>query len=191
MTFPFHFFVISSWFESQSAPGLFLFFFWTIYSFSVFGCKQYNQSDFGVNHLVMSMCTVFSCVVGKWCLLWPVCSLDRTLLAFSLLHFVLQAQTCLLLWVSLDFLLLHYSSLWWKGHLFLVLVLEGLELFDFSFLSISGWGIGLDYCDVECLPWKRTKIIPSFLRLFRYCILDSFVDCEGCSISFKRFLPTE
>ena len=21
-----------------------------------FGCKEYNQSDFGVNHLVMSMC---------------------------------------------------------------------------------------------------------------------------------------
>ena len=30
-----------------------------------FGCKEYNQSDFGVDHLVMSMCRVFSCVVGK------------------------------------------------------------------------------------------------------------------------------
>ena len=28
-----------------------------------------NQSDFGVGHLVMSMCRVFSCVVGRGCLL--------------------------------------------------------------------------------------------------------------------------
>ena len=30
-----------------------------------FGCKEYNQSDFGVDHLVISMCRVFSCVVGR------------------------------------------------------------------------------------------------------------------------------
>ena len=29
--------------------------------------KKYNQSDFGVDHLVMSMCRVFSCVVGRGC----------------------------------------------------------------------------------------------------------------------------
>ena len=86
---------------------------------------DYNQSDFGVDHLVMSMCRVFSCVVGR-CLSWPVCSLGKTLLAFALLHFVVQGQICLFLQVSLDFLLLHSSALWWKGHLFWGLVLEGL-----------------------------------------------------------------
>ena len=40
----------------------------------------------------MSMCRVFSCVVGRGCLLWPVCSLGKTLLAFALLHSVLQGQ---------------------------------------------------------------------------------------------------
>ena len=35
----------------------------------------------------MSMCSVFSCVVGRGCLLLPVCSLGKTLLAFALLHF--------------------------------------------------------------------------------------------------------
>ena len=35
----------------------------------IFGCKEYNQSDFSVDHLVMSMCRVFSCVVGRGCLL--------------------------------------------------------------------------------------------------------------------------
>ena len=83
----------------------------TIQSFSIFGCKEYNQSDFSVDQLVMSMCRVFSCVVGKGCLLSPVYSLGKTLLAFALLHFVLQGQICLLLQVSLDFLLLHSSPL--------------------------------------------------------------------------------
>ena len=55
----------------------------------------------------MSMCRVVSCVVGRGCLLRPVHSLGNTLLAFALLHFVLQGQTCLLLKLSLDFLLLH------------------------------------------------------------------------------------
>ena len=71
------------------------------------------------DHLMMSMCKVFSCVVGKGCFLWAVCYLGKNPLAFALLHSVLQGQNCLLLRVFLDFLLLHSSSLKWKGHLFL------------------------------------------------------------------------
>ena len=71
----------------------------------------------------MSMCRVVSCVVERGCFLWPGRSVGKTLLAFALLHFALQGQTCK---VSRDFLLLHSSPLWWKKHLFLVLVLEGL-----------------------------------------------------------------
>ena len=44
-------------------------------------------------------------------LLLPVRSLDKTLLAFDLLCFVLQGQICLLLQVALDFLFLHSSPL--------------------------------------------------------------------------------
>ena len=78
-----------------------------------------------------------SSVVGTGCLLWPVHSLGKTLLAFALLCFVLQGQICLLLQGSLDFLLLHSSPLWWKGHLFLVLVLEGLVgLHQFSSVQL-------------------------------------------------------
>ena len=58
----------------------------------------------------MSMCRVFSCVVGRGCLLWPVHSLGKTLLAFALLHSVFQGQICLLLQVFLEFLLLHSSK---------------------------------------------------------------------------------
>jgi len=40
-----------------------------------------------------------------------VVSLGKTLLAFALLHSVLQGQICLLLQVFLDFLILHSSPL--------------------------------------------------------------------------------
>ena len=43
------------------------------------------------------------------------------------------------------------------------------------------------------LPWKRTEIIVVFEIVFKYCILDSFVDYDGysiSSISSKGFLPT-
>jgi len=100
----------SSWSEPQSAPGLV---FADFIELIIFGCKEYNLSDFGVDHLVISMCRVFSCVVGRGCLLWEVCFLGKTLLAFALLHSVLQGQICLLLQVFLDFLLLHSSPLYW------------------------------------------------------------------------------
>ena len=58
----------------------------------------------------MSMCRVFSCGVGRGCLLWPVHFLGKTLLVFALLHSVFQGQICLLLQVFFDFLLLHSSS---------------------------------------------------------------------------------
>ena len=108
-----NFAIKSSWSEPCQLPVLFLL---TVQSFSIFGCKEHNQSVLGIDHLVMSMCRVVSCVFGRGCLLWPVCSLDKTLLAFALLHFVLQGQTCLLLQVSLDFILLHSNPLWWNGN---------------------------------------------------------------------------
>ena len=46
----------------------------------MFGCKEYNQSDFGVDHLVMSMYRVFSCVAGRGCLLGLVTKLKTIFL---------------------------------------------------------------------------------------------------------------
>ena len=43
----------SSQSEPQSAPGL------VFGDFSNFSCEDYNQSDFGIGHLVMAMCRVF------------------------------------------------------------------------------------------------------------------------------------
>ena len=42
---------------------------WTVYSFSIFSYKEYNQLDFGIDHLVMFMCRVISCFVEKGYLL--------------------------------------------------------------------------------------------------------------------------
>ena len=39
------------------------------------------------------------------------------------------------------------------------------------------------------LPWKRTEITLVFEIVPKYCILDSFLDYKGYSIS-KEFLPT-
>ena len=143
----------------------------------------------------MSMCRVFSCVVGRGCLLWPVCSLGKTLLAFALPHFVLQGQTCLSFQVSLDFLPLHSSPLQWKGHLLWALVLEGLvglhRTVQIQLLSITVRGIDLDYCDIEwfALETNRDHSVV-FETAPKNCIVDSFVDHDGYSISSKGFLPT-
>ena len=58
------------------------------------------------------MCRVISSVVGSD-ICYDQCILLATLLllAFALLHFILQGQICLLLQVSLDFLLLHSTAL--------------------------------------------------------------------------------
>ena len=143
----------------------------------------------------MSLCRVFSYVVGRRCLLWPVHFLGKTLLVFALLHSVFQCQICLLLQVFLDFLLLHSSPLEWKGYLLGGLVLKGLvglhRPFNFSFFSITGWGIDLDYHDIEwfALETNRDHSV-DFEFASKYCISDSFVDHDGYSISSEGFLPT-
>jgi len=66
-----------------------------------------------------------------------------------------------------------------------------IEPFTFIFCGISGWGIDLDYCDIECFALEVNQdhsVV--FETAPKYCILDSFVDYESYSISSKGFLPT-
>ena len=141
------------------------------------------------------MCRVVSCVVGRGCLLWLVHSLGKTI-SLSLLHFVLEDQTILLLQVSLDFLLLHSSPLWWKGLFFFFFgcqIYKFLQVFIelFSFFGISGWGIDVDYCDAEWLALEMNQDYSFIFEIVpKYCISDSFVDYEDYSFSCKEFLPT-
>ena len=76
-----------------------------------------------------------------------------------------------------------------------MLVLEGLigfiEPFSFSFFCTAGQGIDLDSCDIE---WFALEMNTDHSVIFeiasKYCILDSFVDHDGYSISSEGFLPT-
>ena len=62
---------------------------------------------------------------------------------------------------------------------------------NFSFFSISGWGIDLDYCDIEWFALETNEDLPFVFEIApKYCISDSFVDYECYSISSKGFLPT-
>ena len=76
-----------------------------------------------------------------------------------------------------------------------MLVLKGLvgllELFNFSFFSITGWDIDLDYCDIEWFALETNRDHSVVFEIAsKYCILDSLVDHDGYSISSEGFLPT-
>ena len=76
-----------------------------------------------------------------------------------------------------------------------MLVLEGLvglhRTVKLQLLSVTGWGIDLDYRDIErfALEMNRDHSV-IFEIVSKYSILDSFVDYDGYSISSKGFLPT-
>ena len=77
----------------------------------------------------------------------------------------------------------------------MVLVLKGLIVLQRSIQlqllqHYSGWGIGLDYRDIEwfALEMNRDRSV-TFEITSKYCILDSFVDHDGYSIYFEGFLP--
>ena len=60
---------------------------------------------------------------------------------------------------------------------------------NFSFLSITGWGIDWDHCDTEWLALETNRDHSVVFDIeSKCCILDSFVDHDGYSISSKVFL---
>ena len=74
-------------------------------------------------------------------------------------------------------------------------VLEGLvgvhRTVQLHLFSITGWGIDLDYCDIECFALEMNRDYSVIFEAApKYCTSDSFVDYEGYSISSKGFLPT-
>ena len=89
-----------------------------------------------------------------------------------------------------------------KDIFFWVLVLEGLvdlhraiqlQLLRHYWLAYTptSWGIDLDYCDIEWFALETNRDHSVIYEIApTYCILDSFVDYEGCCISSKGFLPT-
>ena len=77
---------------------------------------------------------------------------------------------------------------------FRLLVLEGLlvfiGLFNFSFFSITDWGIDLDYHGIEwfALEMNRDHTVV-FEIASKYCISDSFIEYDVYPISSKGLLP--
>ena len=66
-----------------------------------------------------------------------------------------------------------------------------IEPLNFILFSITGWGIDLDYCDIEWFALEMNKVHSVLFEVAsKYCISDSFVDFDGYFISFKEFLPT-
>ena len=69
--------------------------------------------------------------------------------------------------------------------------MQFIEPFNFSFFSITGEVIDLDYCYTEWFALEMNRDNSVVFKIeSMYCILDSFVDYDGYSISSKRFLPT-
>ena len=131
-------------------------------------------------YLVMSICRVISCVVGKLCLLWSAWSLDKTV-------GLCPASFCtprpdLPVIPSISWLpTFAFQSPMMKRTFFFLLVLEGVVVFigliNVSFFVINSWGIDLNYSDVEWLALETNQDHPVvFETAPKYCILDSSVD---------------
>ena len=75
-----------------------------------------------------------------------------------------------------------------------MLVLKGLvglhRTVRFSFFSVTGWGIDLDYFDIEWFSLETNRDHSVVFEIAsKYCISDSFVDHDSHSISSEGFLP--
>ena len=88
-----------------------------------------------IDHLVMSMCRIIFCVVGRGCLLWAVCSLGKTLR-------LCPASFCI-------------PRPNWP-------VIPGISwlptfTFQLSFFGISCWKTDLDYSDIEWFALEMNR----------------------------------
>ena len=75
-----------------------------------------------------------------------------------------------------------------------MLVLKGLvglhRTVQLQLLQLTGWGIDLDYCDIEWFALETNRDHSVVFEIAsKYCISDSFVDHDGHSISSEGFLP--
>ena len=76
-----------------------------------------------------------------------------------------------------------------------MLVLKGLvglhKTIQLQRLQRYYWGTDLDYCDIERFTLEMNRDHSVIFEIAsKYCILDSFVDHDGYSVSTEGFLPT-
>ena len=165
---------------------------WAKLTFQFCFCCLYRASQsLEANNIInlISVLTIWGCpcVASSLLLLeegvcYDQCILLAKLLAFALLHFVLQAKlTCYSRYLLTSFFCIpvpyNEKYIFWG-----MLVLEGLvhlhRTIQLQLLQHYWLGHRLG------LPCYWTEIAS------KYCISDSFVDYDGYSISSKGFLPT-
>ena len=162
----------------MSHSHLLVLFLLTVQSLFIFDCKEYNQSDFGIDHLVMSTFKAFSCVVRRGYLLDHCILLAK--LCQPLLCFILYSKIKLACYSG--YLLTSYFCIpvpYNEKDIFFGCQVQKVlqvftEPFNFSFLSITGEGIDLDYRDIEwfALEMNRDHSVV-FEIASKSCILDS------------------
>ena len=139
----------------------------------------------------MSICRVVSCIIGRGCLLWPVCSLGRTLISLCPASFRIPRPnlpvTPGVYWLPT----FAFQSPVMKRTFFLVFVLEGLVGLHRT-IQLQHYWLGhrlelLWYWMVFLETNRDHSVI--FEIASKHCISDSFIDHNGYSISPKGFLP--
>ena len=65
-----------------------------------------------------------------------------------------------------------------------------MEPFNFSFFSVTGWGIDLGYCDIEWFALETNRDHSVVFELHLSTAFQTLVYHDSYSISFKGFLAT-
>ena len=135
----------------------------------------------------MSMSRIISCIAGREYLLWTSVLSWHNSVSLCPASFCTPRPNLLLFQVSFDFLLVHSRPLWWKRHLFWVLVLESLIgihrtiplqlLQDYwlghrlGILILNGpWEATLWTKIVEAMEFRLSYFKSWKMMLWKYCI---------------------
>ena len=141
----------------------------------------------------MSMCRVFSCVVGRGCLLWPVSSFwQNSVRLWSATLCTPRPNLCVtpdISWLptfALQSPIMKKTSFLGVSSRRSCRPSRTVQLLHYFWL---GHRCGLSWYWMVSLG-KWTEIILSFLRLYPSIAFWTLVDYDGYSISSKGFLPT-
>ena len=148
----------------------------TVQSFSIFDCKEYNQSDFGIDHLVKSTCRESSLVLLEEGVCYDQCILVTKFcqpLPFFILYskakFACYSRYLLTSYFCIPISYDEKDIFFWCQFQKVQQVI--IVSFNFNFFGISVWGIDLNYCDIEWFSLE-TKIDHSVIFEIapKYCI---------------------
>ena len=142
----------------------------------------------------MSMCRVFSCVVGRGCLLWPVYSLQNSVRLCPASFYIPRPNLPVTLGVSWLLTFAFQSPIMKRIYFWGVSSKRFVGLHRTVQLQLlqcylSGHRLRLPWCWMIALETNKDHSVV-FEIASKYRILDSFVDHDGYSISSKGFLPT-